>query len=318
VLHFPPYWFTMMTSYAHSLEKVHLQNCWLTIGVFDGVHRGHRAILEHLTDGAHRANLPAVVLTFHPHPALVLGKQTDLKYLTTPDEKAELLGALGVDVVVTHPFDKEISELSADEFMRRIHTHLGVSQLVEGHDFALGHNRQGTLERLRELGETLGFRLQAVPPVRNGGEVVSSSLVRARLASGQVDEAAHALGRYYALSGPVVHGDGRGKKINVPTANVDCPPDKVIPANGVYACWVWLGGDKHPAVTNIGIRPTFTPESQQSHVETHILDFGRELYGQELKLEFVTRLRAEMRFPSAQALIEQIQYDIENGRKILK
>jgi riboflavin kinase/FMN adenylyltransferase len=303
--------------HAHSLEEVQLKDSWLTIGVFDGVHRGHQAIIERLTSGAHRVDVPAAVLTFYPHPALVLGKHTDPRYLTTPDEKAELLGSMGVDVVVTHPFDKTISALSAGDFMRRVQMHLDPNQLVEGQDFALGHDRQGTLERLSELGTTLGYQLQVVPAVKNGGQIVSSSLVRARLASGRVEEAAQALGRYYALSGPVVHGDGRGKKINVPTANIDYPPEKIIPANGVYACWAWVGGKKHLAVTNIGVRPTFTPEGKTAHVEAHILDFERELYEQELKLEFVARLREELKFPGAEALIEQIHYDIDLARGIL-
>jgi riboflavin kinase/FMN adenylyltransferase len=303
--------------HAHSLEEVQLKDSWLTIGVFDGVHRGHQAIIERLTSGAHRVDVPAAVLTFYPHPALVLGKHTDPRYLTTPDEKAELLGSMGVDVVVTHPFNKTISALSAGDFMRRVQMHLDPNQLVEGQDFALGHDRQGTLERLSELGTTLGYQLQVVPAVKNGGQIVSSSLVRARLASGRVEEAAQALGRYYALSGPVVHGDGRGKKINVPTANIDYPPEKIIPANGVYACWAWVGGKKHLAVTNIGVRPTFTPEGKTAHVEAHILDFERELYEQELKLEFVARLREELKFPGAEALIEQIHYDIDLARGIL-
>jgi riboflavin kinase/FMN adenylyltransferase len=303
--------------HAHSLEEVQLKDSWLTIGVFDGVHRGHQAIIERLTSGAHRVDVPAAVLTFYPHPALVLGKHTDPRYLTTPDEKAELLCSMGVDVVVTHPFDKTISALSAGDFMRRVQMHLDPNQLVEGQDFALGHDRQGTLERLSELGTTLGYQLQVVPAVKNGGQIVSSSLVRARLASGRVEEAAQALGRYYALSGPVVHGDGRGKKINVPTANIDYPPEKIIPANGVYACWAWVGGKKHLAVTNIGVRPTFTPEGKTAHVEAHILDFERELYEQELKLEFVARLREELKFPGAEALIEQIHYDIDLARGIL-
>ncbi|RME86565.1 MAG: riboflavin biosynthesis protein RibF, partial [Anaerolineae bacterium] len=281
-----------------SLKGLSIPASWLTIGVFDGVHRGHREILRHLVTGAHEENLPAVVLTFYPHPAIVLGKDNTIRYLTLPEEKASLLGDLGVDIVVTHPFDQVIASLPAEKFMQRLKAHLGVRRLVEGDDFALGKDRQGNIPRLIEIGKTLGYEVQTIPTVLNGEERISSRLIRSRLAAGQVAEAAAALGRYYTLSGPVVHGDGRGRKIDIPTANIAYPAEKVIPANGVYACWAWVGGRRHPAVTNIGLRPTFTPQAQHPHIETHLLDFRNDLYGQHLTLEFVARLREEKRFPS--------------------
>ncbi len=301
-----------------SLDDVYLQDSWLTIGVFDGVHRGHQEILANLTAGAHQKEAPAVVLTFWPHPAVVLGKRYDLKTLTTPEERADLLGALGVDVVITQTFTPEFARLSAWDFMRRVSRRLGLRSLWIGYDFALGHNREGDLERLTEIGEDLGYSVQAIGPVKNGEDVISSSLIRKRISLGQVAHAAENLGRFYALSGPVVHGDGRGRRINIPTANIDYPKDKVIPVNGVYACWAWIGEEKHPAAVNIGINPTFTPDKETSNVEAHILDFDRELYGQELKLEFVEYLREELRFNSVEALLEQIHADIAQTRKILK
>ena len=301
-----------------SLEDVYLQESWLTIGVFDGVHRGHQEILANLTAGAHQEEAPAVVLTFWPHPAVVLGKRYDLKTLTTPEERADLLGALGVDVVITQTFTPEFARLSARDFMRRVSRRLGLRSLWIGYDFALGHNREGDLERLTEIGEELGYRVQAIGPVKNGEDVISSSLIRKRISLGQVAHAAENLGRFYALSGPVVHGDGRGRRINIPTANIDYPKDKVIPVNGVYACWAWIGEERHPAAVNIGINPTFTPDKETSNVEAHILDFDRELYGQELKLEFVEYLREELKFNSVEALLEQIHADIARTRKILK
>jgi riboflavin kinase/FMN adenylyltransferase len=301
-----------------SLEEVSLASSWLTIGVFDGVHRGHQEILKKLTAGAHQHGALAVALTFWPHPAVVLGKRYDLKTLTTPEERAELLGAQGLDVVITHPFTPDFAQLSAMDFMRMVSRRLSLRSLWIGYDFALGHNREGKLERLTEIGKELGYTVQAIGPVKNGGDVLSSSLIRQRISTGQVAHAAENLGRYYALSGPVVHGDGRGRKINIPTANIDYPKDKVIPANGVYACWAWVGEEKLPAAVNIGINPTFTPDKQIPNVEAHILDFDRDLYGQELKLEFVRYLRAELKFDSVEALLEQIHADIAQTREILK
>jgi len=301
-----------------SLDQVNLPNSWLTIGVFDGVHRGHQEILANLTAGAHANDMPAVVLTFWPHPAVVLGKRNDLKSLSTPEERAELLGEQGVDVVVTHPFTPDFSQLTALDFMRLVSERLGLRSLWIGYDFALGHNREGNLERLTEIGNELGYSVQAIGPVRNGGDVLSSSLIRQRIRGGEVARAAENLGRYYALSGPVIHGDGRGRKINIPTANIDYPGDKVIPVNGVYACWAWVGGEKYPAAVNIGINPTFTPDKETPNVEAHLLDFDRELYGQELKLEFVEHLREELKFFSVEALLEQIRADIARTREILR
>ena len=301
-----------------SLEEVTLQNSWLTIGVFDGVHRGHQEILAKLTAGAHEHNAPAVVLTFWPHPGVVLGKRQHLKCLTTPDERAELLGGLGVDVVVTQPFTLDFANQTALEFMRLAFGHLGPRSLWIGYDFALGRNREGNFDRLTEIGEELGYSVQAIGPIKNGTDVLSSSLIRQRVRAGDVSHVAENLGRYYTLSGPVVHGDGRGRKINIPTANIDYPKDKVIPAFGVYATWALVGEQRYPAATNIGINPTFTPDKETPNVEAHILDFDRDLYSQEVKLEFVTRLRDEMKFDGVEVLLKQIHADIGKTREILK
>ncbi len=301
-----------------ALEDILLKNSWLTIGVFDGVHRGHQEILSNLTAGAHENGAPAVVLTFWPHPGVVLGKRKHLKSLTTPEERADLLGRLGVDAVVTQPFTPEFGKLTALEFMTRVSQRLDLRSLWIGYDFALGRNREGNFGRLTELGKELGYGVQAIGPVKNGMDVLSSSLIRGRIRNGDVSQAAENLGRYYALSGPVVHGDGRGRKINIPTANIDYPKDKVIPAFGVYACWAWIGSEKHPAAVNIGINPTFTPDKETPNVEAHLVDFDRDLYGEELELEFVQRLRDEMKFDGVEALLKQIHADIEKTRKILK
>lgn len=301
-----------------SIEEVILQNSWLTIGVFDGVHRGHQEIIRNLTAGAHSSGTLAVVLTFWPHPAVVLGKRDDLKCLTTPEERAGLLGDLGVDVIITQPFTRDFANLSAQDFMRLVSGRLGLRSLWMGYDFALGRGREGTPEHLAALGKEFGYDVQTLPAVQNGGHTLSSSLIRQRIASGQVTAAAQSLGYYYALSGPVVHGDGRGRKINIPTANIDYDKRKVIPANGVYAAWAWVGGERIPAATNIGVNPTFTPNKQTPNVEAHLLGFDRDLYGQDVKLEFVERLRDELKFSSVTALLEQIHADIRQTGEILQ
>lgn len=303
--------------HLRSLYELSLPVSGVSIGVFDGVHRGHQYLLHHLVEGAHREDLPAVVITFHPHPAWVLGHQPDLKYLTLPDERAALLHVLGVDVVVTCPFDQEMAARSALDFMRLVKKHLGVRRLWIGYDFALGRGREGDRERLRQIGQELGYTVQVVEAARDGEEVISSSRIREYLMQGRVADAARALGRFYEVRGRVVPGDGRGRSINIPTANLDVSSEKLIPANGVYACHAWVGERRYPAVTNIGFRPTFDTKGERPHIEAHLLDFNGDLYGQELRLEFVSRLRAEQRFASVDALIQQIRQDIEKARKVL-
>src|SRR3990172_3164460 len=188
-----------------SLEEVQLQNSWLTIGSFDGVHRGHQEIVNRLIAGGHPVGSPAVVLTFFPHPAFVLGKREKPFYLTSPEERAKLLGELGADVVITHPFDRQVASTSAYDFMAKLKEHLNLKHLIVGDDFALGRNREGNISALRRLGaEVFGYTLEVMPPVTNTGEKISSSQIRSALADGNVERAAELLGRPYALTGEVV------------------------------------------------------------------------------------------------------------------
>jgi riboflavin kinase/FMN adenylyltransferase len=302
---------------VNSLNDLSLSNAWLAIGVFDGVHRGHQHMMHLLTSGARAESAPAVVLTFEPHPAVVLGKQTGFKWLSPPDERSALLQAQGVEHIVVQHFDRAFAARSARDFMQDLSRQLGLRHLLVGQDFALGRDRQGDVPFLTQLGEELGYTLQALEPVSDPDGVISSTRIRQHIRTGQVAEASQALGHFYALIGEVVHGDGRGRTIQIPTANLDLPDDKLIPTNGVYACWAWVDGIRKAAVTNIGTRPTFTIGEQTLHVETHILDHGEEIYGKVLNLEFVARLRAEQRFPSVEALVGQIQADIATTRKML-
>jgi riboflavin kinase/FMN adenylyltransferase len=300
-----------------SLEQVSLENSWLTVGVFDGVHRGHQQILKRLTAGAHEQGVPAVVLTFEPHPAKLFGR-SEIRLLTLPDERAELLGSFGVDVVVTHPFDQNVANTTAFDFMQQIRKHLGATHLVLGYDSTLGKNREGNTTRLKEIGSALGYTLEVVPALSDESGVISSTEIRKLIEIGNVAEAARLMGHPYSLRGPVIHGDGRGRTINVPTANIAYSHDKMIPANGIYACRAYLDGRQYQAAINIGINPTFTPDKQVPNVEAHILDFRREIYDEQVKLEFVARLRNELRFDSVDKLLEQIWRDIEKTREVLQ
>ena len=259
---------------------------------------------------------PAVLLSFHPHPANVLGGR-DIRLLTTPEERADLLASLGVDAIITMPFDRSIAETSARDFMAQLKEHLGLTHLLIGYDFALGKNREGNAQRLAELGLEMGYAVDVVPALGDESGVISSTEIRKLISVGNVTEAAKLLGRNYSLSGPVIHGDGRGRRINIPTANIGYPDSKILPPNGIYACWAHIGAERFMAATNIGINPTFTPDKRTVNVEAHLLDFDRDIYGQNVIIEFVSRLRDELKYDSVDALVKQIHKDIEETRKIL-
>ncbi len=301
-----------------SLRSASAQQAWLTIGSFDGLHAGHQQIIKELTAGAHAQGAPAVVLTFDPHPAEVLRGPLTGYYLYDPEEKAELFAALGVDMLISHPFDEEVRNTPARQFIELVHNRLDVAKLWIGHDFALGHDRQGNFDALRRFGAELGFSVHQMPPVRVDGQVVSSTLIRTALAAGDVSQAERLLGRRYTLTGNVVSGAQRGRSIGIPTANLQVPERRLVPATGVYVTWAWLAGRRLPSVTNIGLRPTFEDGTPAPVVETHILDYaGGEFYAQPLKLEFVSRLRGEHKFAGVDALLAQIRIDIEQARATL-
>lgn len=300
----------------HSLEAASFQNSWLTIGVFDGVHRGHREIIQKLVRDAHAHHAPAVVLTFHPHPATVLTGR-EIRCLTTPDERADLLAALGVDVVITQRFTPDLSTATALEYMTTLKKSLDLAHLLIGYDFALGKGREGNAARLTEIGLELNYSVEVVSALSDESGVISSTEIRKLISTGNISEAAKLLGYRYQLSGEVIHGEGRGKTINFPTANVNYPKGKVMPPNGIYACWAHLSDKKFMAATNIGLNPTFTPERQIPSLEAYLLDFDRDIYGETMQLEFVARLRDEIRYTTVDALIKQIHDDVEKTRAIL-
>jgi riboflavin kinase/FMN adenylyltransferase len=294
----------------------------VTVGVFDGVHRGHKQIIVGMAEAARLAGGVAIALVFDPHPVTTLdttGGQA-LRLLTTIEERAELLAALGLDVLIVFPFSTTTARTSAGDFVEMLIQNLGLVALWGGPDFALGHRREGNVSFLRQLGAERGFSIHVVEPLVWEGDLISSSRIRAALDAGDVRQAGGCLGRPYQLTGQVVHGDGRGGRLGVPTANLAPPADRLIPANGIYACLAhteYLG--TYSAAVNIGTRPTFPGIStdQASTVEAYLLDFDGNLYGQTLALDFVVRLRDEMAFPSVDTLIAQMHKDIAQARDIL-
>lgn len=304
--------------HLRDLNELRLERSSLTIGSFDGVHLGHQDLLRRMTRRATRADLPVVVLTFYPHPSVVLRQRTPAFYITAPDEKAELLGKRGADYVITQAFDMELSRIEAGDFLDRLIAQLGFTDLWAGEDFALGHQRRGNRHFLERESHARNFRYHLVPPMVVGGEIVSSTRVREALRSGDVARAATYLGRSFELPGVVQEGAGRGKELGIPTANLKIWEERGYPAVGVYACMAEVEGVRRQAVTNIGFRPTFEDELRVPVVEAHLLDYEGELYGKEIKLEFVDRLRDEMRFSGPGALLEQIELDIRHARSLLE
>lgn len=301
-----------------SVQAAHLDRSWVTIGTFDGVHLGHQKIIRGLVDQAHKNGRQAVVVTFHPHPKLVLGGENKPFYLTLPEKRVQIFENLGVDVVIIHPFTRQVAKESAETFIIRLNKHLGMEKLWVGYDFALGKNREGNAQKLRQLGNVHEYELHQVSPYRLDGKVVSSSFIRRLLRDGSVQEASRYLGRLFALKGVVEGGDKRGKGLGFPTANLDVPQEMTRVKPGVYACYVGVRGDQKKAVTNIGFRPTFGDQIDIPLVETHILDFSGDLYGEELEIRFHTFLREERKFASIPELKGQIREDVKRAGEILR
>jgi len=302
--------------FVHRFEEVQLtEDSVVTIGSFDGVHRGHQALIHQVRRSALQSQRASVVITFFPHPSVVLGRAQPF-YLTSPEEKLVQINQTGVDWLVELPFTSETAQVRATEFVEQLIQHLHLRELWIGHDFALGYKREGNAEFLSRLGQARGFAVHAVDPLTNSGEIISSSNIRMALREGDVSHAAHLLGRPFRVSGRVVPGDGRGKTIGIPTANLDVWSDHALPANGVYACRAWVGHIPHRAAVNVGVRPTVTDESRRT-VEAHLLDFDKDLYGLNVALDFSERLRGEQKFANVQALVAQIKMDIERTRQSL-
>jgi riboflavin kinase / FMN adenylyltransferase len=300
----------------HSFEEAQLtEEAVVTIGSFDGVHRGHRALIKQVRAAALDTQRASVVITFFPHPSVVLGRAQPF-YLTSPEEKLVQLNQAGVDWLIELPFTAETAQVRAAEFVEQLIKHLHLRELWIGHDFALGYKREGNAEFLAQLGQARGFTVHTVDPLTNDGEIISSSNIRAALREGDVSHATHLLGRPFRVSGAVVPGDGRGRTIGIRTANLDVWADHALPANGVYACRAWVGHIPYRAAVNVGVRPTVTNETRRT-VEAHLLDCDKNLYGLNIALDFFERLRGEQKFANVTELVAQIRSDVETTRQLL-
>ncbi len=299
-------------------KKSKHQGAWVTIGSFDGVHIGHQQIIKTLTEGAKAENSASVIVTFFPHPAKVLRPFPDPFYLSTPEEKDATLTKLGLNSVLTISFSRKLASLTAFEFMSILHNQLKFSCLLIGHDFRLGANREGDLQKLREIGEQLGYCVRAIEPLQLTSQVISSSLIRKSISEGDIHTANVMLGQEYSVSGEIVHGDGRGRHIGIPTANIEPWKEKLIPKIGVYTAFARLEGRRYKAVVNIGRRPTFYDQPALQTIEVHLLDFDKDIYGSRLSLDFVGRIRDEVKFNSADELMVQIRKDIMGSREALE
>jgi riboflavin kinase / FMN adenylyltransferase len=288
----------------------------LALGNFDGVHLGHRSIIERVVRSAARRAATPVVLTFDPHPTRVVRPGAAPPLLMTSEQKVRAVGDLGVEGVAIVPFTQDVAAWDPETFVRLIlQEWLGVAEVWVGANFVFGHDRAGNVTTLRQLGARYGFTAETIEPVRYKEFVVSSSRARRLIGEGRVEEAATLLGRHYSLDGIVVHGLQRGRTLGFPTANLETE-NELLPPNGVYATMATLDGAEYPAVTNIGVRPTFHLPSA-TVVETHVLDMDRDLYGKPMRVAFVHRIREERTFEGVEALKAQITADCQSARLLL-
>lgn len=287
----------------------------LTMGVFDGVHLGHKHLISQLKKKAAKRGLLAGVVTFRQHPLEVLAPGTQMPYLTSLEEKLALLGQEGVDAVIPLTFTPELAGLGAEEFVSLLQRHLRMKGLVIGPDFALGRDREGDVEALRRLGKRMGFDVTVTEPAKIEGNVVSSTSIRRELAAGNIRKVVGLIGRSFSLEGQVVAGDARGREMGFPTANLEINPGQTLPADGIYATIAHVDGQAYKSVTNIGKRPTFG-ENERT-VETYIMDFSGDLYGRRIKLEIIERLRGEKKFDSVAELERQMAEDVRRSLEVL-
>lgn len=299
----------------YKLSPLPYENACVTVGNFDGVHLGHQAIIKRMVSEAQARNRPVLVITFYPDPADFFQQGTSVNYLSSPREKEDFLLSLGVDKVITFEFDQEFAGLSPEVFLKGLKENCGLQTLVVGHDFALGKNRTGTIPVIEALGETLSFSVTIIPPVESGEKEISSTRIRRLLDEGDVAEAAKLLGRPYSIDGVVTHGSDRGAKMGLPTANLEQWRKKKLPAVGVYATLVELNGRTYQGITNIGYRPTFEKQDTPN-METHILDFDGNIYGERLVLNFFEKIRDEQKFAGVEEFLAQIERDKSTARRI--
>jgi riboflavin kinase/FMN adenylyltransferase len=287
----------------------------MTVGVFDGVHVGHRHLLAHLRSEADKHGWQSGIVTFKNHPEDTISTDGRLLWLDGLDTRIKLIQSLGIDIAIALSFTPELRQLSPREFAQKLQKHLKMRALIIGPDFAMGKNRQGNYDQLRSVGQELNFSVEVVPPFEVDGEVVSSSLIREVLSRGDMEKVARLLGRAYSLDGKIVSGDRWGRTMGFPTANLEVGAMQAIPKDGVYATITRTEGKVLPSVTNIGFRPTFGGKTRT--IETYIIDYQNDLLDKDFSVDFVQRLRDEKHFDSIEELRQQISRDIKQAKPIL-
>jgi riboflavin kinase / FMN adenylyltransferase len=301
-----------------SLKKAqeHFNNPVLTLGNFDGVHLGHQAIFRKVVSRALEIGGSSIAFTFEPHPLKVIAPERSPRLLNTFHGKMKLLEAAGIEIVVCAHFTRAFADQNPEDFAREVlHETIGVREVYVGYDYAFGKGREGSIESLKRMGRTYGFDVGVIEAIRVNDVVVSSSVIRDYLSAGQVGEASVLLGRHYSIEGEVVHGANRGKSLGFPTANMRAASE-LIPGIGVYAVRVFVEGCSFRGVTSIGVRPTF--DSGPVSIEVYLLDFQGNLYGKQMEIVFIQRLRGEKKFSDAGALVHQIRKDVQDAELVLK
>jgi riboflavin kinase/FMN adenylyltransferase len=288
----------------------------LTVGVFDGVHLGHKRLITRLLEKAGKKSCLAGVVTFRQHPEDLFNKNARLPFLTDIQTRTALLKKAGVDIVVPLSFSNELAALEARRFVMLLQKHLQMIGLVIGPDFALGKDRQGDTDYLAELGKHMGFDVTVVPPLIIDNEVVSSTTIRKAMADGDMEKYRKFTGRSFNLHGKVVAGSGRGGGLGFPTANLHVSDGQAVPPDGVYAGWAHINGEVYQTMTNVGLCPTFSDKERT--IEAYLLDYSGDLYGHELTVDFIAKLRDEKKFDTEDELKAQVAADIISGKEILK
>jgi riboflavin kinase/FMN adenylyltransferase len=288
----------------------------MALGDFDGIHLGHQEVIQRTLATAKRLGLPASIMTFHPHPRVVLGQAKYEQNLTPLNDKMELFAKMGIEYVYLMNFTLTFSRISPEEFVDRVLIPLGAFSIVVGFDFKFGCEGKGTPESLQQLSQDK-FTVEIVPPFHLSGEKVSSTNIRENLLEGSIERANQLIGRTYCIRGLVVTGDGRGRTIGFPTANIEPAEDYVIPQKGVYAVRCTVNGAVYNAVMNIGTKPTFTDNEVKITLEAHLFDFDQMIYNEEIEVEFVHYIRSERKFAAIDELIQQIHLDALEAKRIL-
>jgi len=298
-------------------SKLHLKKTCAAIGIFDGVHRGHQYLIKQMMSTARRLKARPIVITFFPHPAHVLRPDIKLGYLTSLQDRFRLLSDQGIAACLVVPFNRSFAKIQPQKFIKDILVKkCGVKAIFVGNDFRFGKDRSGDVALCQALGPGYGYEMHAVAALKQGRDIISSTLIRRLIGEGRLKEASKLLGRAVSVSGAVVKGSARGKGLGFPTANIAYEAD-VLPPQGVYVVEVLLGKKRYPAIANIGTRPSFEKQISQLHLEVHILDFSKDIYGKYLEVIFLKKIRNEKKFTKLQDLVRQIQKDEVFARRYL-